>query len=200
MALGRLSYLYWGSVDWCEMTRAARAAEWVGIHMLHSTGNLFHVHTHPHAHALMYTLVFESQCHQPLKSPTASMCNVLSVNISSIPTLMWQNITTRAGNKQAVRRKEKQHVEQACFHSFSSSLLPHHTVAPTLKRWVVVCDKQAAVWLVEITMKSNECAVSQLGVMSVNGNYGEWVLFFFKSFQSVGHLTCVTLMVRDKRW
>lgn len=77
-----------------------QAAEWVGIHMLQSTGKpILSAHTH--------TLSQTHTCLRvPLPPATEKPCspNVqcpLSVNISSVPTLMWQNIS-RAQKSQAL--------------------------------------------------------------------------------------------------
>lgn len=91
------------------------AGEWVGIHMLHSTGNpILSVHAHTSLHK--HTLVFMSHCHQPQKKPYSPNVQCpLSVNISSIPTLMWQNIT-RAQNSE----------ELLCNKALPAPTVPHH--------------------------------------------------------------------------
>lgn len=92
------------------------AAEWVGIHMLHSTGNpILSVHAHTHTPSLTHTCL-----HVPLPPATEKPYspNVqcpLSVNISSIPTLMWQDLT-RAQNSEALH----------CNQMFPTLTLPHH--------------------------------------------------------------------------
>ncbi len=74
------------------------AAEWVGIHMLRSTGNplLLYMHTHTQIHTCLHVPMPPA----PEKPYRLNVQCPLSVNISSIPTLMWQNIT-RAQNKQS---------------------------------------------------------------------------------------------------
>lgn len=90
-----------------------QAAEWVGIHMLQSTGKPIRS-AHAHAPSHKHTLVFMCRCHQPEKSPAVLMCNVLSLSTYPPPHI---NVTEY---NQSSERGSAPPPNASCPHSRSS--------------------------------------------------------------------------------